>query len=164
MAVPPGIIGDGMVKVSWITTFSGTLTAVAANAGVDLTCYFTSDGFNRTMSQDAVADDRLCSTQSGEDPGRYKETLDLTYVWDQQNVVPTDNLAYTTLVPGVKGFLVVRYGILFSTAYVAAKKVDVIAVTAGRQQRLPVAQNEKLKIMQKMFIPADGVTYDLALT
>lgn len=164
MAVPPGVIGDGMVRVSWITSFAGTLTAAAATAGVDLTCYFTSDGFNRAMSQDSIVDDRLCTTQSGEDPGRYKETLDLTYVWDQQNITPSENLAYTTLVPGTKGFFVVRYAKLFTDAYAAAQKVDVIAATAGQRQRVAVAANEKLKTMQKMFLPAGGVTYDLALT
>lgn len=164
MAVPPGIIGDGMVKVTWITTFSGTLAATAVTAGKDLTCYLTGDGFNRSVSEDAVADDRLCSVQDGEDPGRFKESLELMYVWDQQDGTPTDNVAYDTLTRGVKGFFVVRYGILFSTANAAAQKVDVIAATMGERRRMPVTKNEKLKITQKAFIPAGGVTYDLALT
>jgi peroxiredoxin family protein len=164
MAVPPGVIGDGMVRVSVITAFTGTLTAVAATAGADITCFFTSDGFNRALNQAAVTDDRLCSTQSGEDPGRYNETLDVTYIWDAQNTVPANNLAYTTLVPSVQKFLVVRYALPYTSAYAAAQKVDVIAVTPGIRQRMAVAANEKLKTGQKLFIPADGVTYDLALT
>jgi hypothetical protein len=155
-----------MVRVSVITAFTGTaLTAVAATAGDDITCYFTSDGFNRALNQAAVTDDRLCSTQSGEDPGRYNETLDVTYIWDQQNVVPAENLAYTTLVPGTRKFLVVRYAMPYTTAYAAAQKVDVIAITPGIRSRMNVAAgNEKLKPGQKLFIPAAGVTYDLALT
>lgn len=165
MAVPPGIIGDGNVRVSVITSYTaGTLTAATATAGTDITCYFTSDGFNRAIQQAAVVDDRLCSTQSGEDPGRYNETLDIVYIWDQQNTVPTENLAYTTLTPGASKFLVVRYGLPYTTAYAATQKVDVIAFKGGRQGRMAVAQNEKLKIGQKLFIPADGVVYDQALT
>ena len=162
MAVPPGIIGDGMVRVVVLTAFTGTLTATAFNAGTDITCHITSDGFNRAMNQDTVNDDRLCSTQSGEEPGRFNESLDLTYVWDQQGA--TDNLAYTTLTPGSKKFLAVRYGKAFTAAGVAGDKVDVIAFGAGRQGRNAVAANEKLKISQKLFIPADGVVYDLPLT
>jgi hypothetical protein len=164
MAVPPGVIGDGMLKVSKITTFAGTLTAVAATAGKDLTCYFPADGFNRTTTEDTVQDDRLCSTQDGEEPGRYKESLEVMFVWDPQNGTPTDNEAYNAFVPGSKGFLVIRYGILFSTAYAAAQITDVIQYTAGQRKRMPVAKNEKMKISQKLFIPAGGVTYDLALT
>lgn len=165
MAVPPGVPADGNVRVSFITTYvPGTLLAATATAGVDLSCYFTSDGFNRGMNEAAVTDDRLCTTQSGEDPGRYNETLDVIYVYDQQNPVPTDNLAYTTLTPGTKGFLVVRYAKAYTAAYAAAQKVDVIAITCGRQLKNSPAPNEKLKVAQKLFIPADGVSTDLALT
>lgn len=165
MAVPPGIVGDGMVRISVITTYvSGTLLATTATAGTDITCYFTSDGFNRAIQQAAVTDDRLCSTQSGESPGRYNETLDIIYIWDQQNGTPTINEAYNALVPGTSKFLVVRYGLAYTAAYAAAQKVDVIAVSQGQRGRMAVAQNEKLKIGQKLFIPADGVVYDQALT
>lgn len=163
MAVPPGVIGDGMVKVGVITAFTGTLAAAAAIAAVDITCYFTSDGFNRALNQAAVTDDRLCSTQSGEDPGRYNETLEVTYVWDPQNGTPAQNLAYTTLIPNTKKFLVVRYGIPFDQPFAADDIVDVIAVTPGIRQRMAVAANEKLKTGQKLFIPADGVKYDIEI-
>jgi hypothetical protein len=165
MAVPPGVIGDGNVRVSVITTYvSGTLLAATATAGKDITCYFTSDGFNRAIQQAAVVDERLCSTQSGESPGRYNETLDITYIWDQQNGTPTNNEAYNELVPGSNKYLVVRYGLPYTTAYAAPQKVDVIAFGAGQRGRMAIAANEKLKIGQKLFIPADGVVYDQALT
>ena len=165
MAVPPGIVGDGMVRISVIDTYvPGTLLAATAEAGTDITCYFTSDGFNRAIQQAAVVDDRLCSTQSGESPGRYNETLDITYIWDQQNGTPTDNEAYNELVPGSAKFLVVRYALAYTAAYAATQKADVIAFGAGQRGRMPVAANEKLKIGQKLFIPADGVVYDQALT
>lgn len=165
MAVPPGVPADGNVRIAFITTYvPGTLLAATATSGVDLSCYFTADGFTRGMNEAAVSDDRLCTTQSGEDPGRYNETLDVIYVYNQQNPVPSDNLAYTTLPRGTKGFLVVRYGLAYTAAWAATQKVDVIAVTAGKQMKNAPAANEKLKVSQKLFIPADGVTTDLALT
>lgn len=165
MPVPPGVPADGNVRISFITTFNGTtLAATVATAGVDLSCYFTADGFNRGMNEAAVADDRLCTTQSGEDPGRYNETLDVIYVYNQQNPVPSDNLAYTTLPRGTKGFLVVRYAKAYTAAWAALDKVDVIAITAGKQLKNAPAANEKLKVSQKLFIPADGVVTDIALT
>lgn len=165
MPVPAGVLGDGNVRVSWITTYNGTtLTAVTATAGIDVTCYFTADGFNRGINEASVTDDRLCTTQSGEDPGRWSETLDLMYVYDQQNVTPADNLAYTTLIPGAKGFFVVRYAMPYTTAYAATQKVDVVAVTLGQQNKQSPAANEKLKIAQKAFVPSGGTVKNQALT
>lgn len=165
MAVPAGVPADGNVRIAFITTYvSGTLLAATATAGVDLSCYFTADGFNRGLNEATVTDDRLCTTQSGEDPGRYSETLETIYVYDQQNAVPSSNLAYTTLPRGTKGFIVVRYGLAYTAAWAASQKVDVIAVTAGKQMKNSPAPNEKLKISQKLFIPAGGVDTDIALT
>lgn len=165
MALPASVLGDGNVRVVWITTFNGSvLTAATVTAGVDLSCYFTADGFNRGINEAAVVDDRLCSTQSGEQPGRWSETLDLMYVYDAQNVVPTDNLAYTTLLPGAKGFFVVRYAMPYTTAAAAAQKVDVIGVTLGQQNKQSPAANEVLKVAQKASIAAGGTTKNQALT
>lgn len=163
MAVPPGVPADGNLRIGFITAFTGTLATAALTAAKDFSCYLTADGFNRTVTEAAVVDDRLCTTQSGEDPGRYSEGLELIYVYDQQNKTPTDNLAYTTLKRGVKGFLVVRYGVAFDQAWASGDVVDVIAFTAGKQQKNSPAANEKLKVTQKLFIPSAGVTTDLAL-
>lgn len=163
MAVPPGVPADGSLRVGFITTFAGTLAVAGMSAEKDFSCYLTADGLNRTYNEAAATDDRLCTTQSGEDPGRYSEGLELKYVFDQQNTTPTENLAYVTLKRGVKGFLVVRYGVAFDQAWASGDVVDVIAFTAGVQQKNTPAPNEKLKVSQKLFIPAGGVTTDLVI-
>jgi hypothetical protein len=161
--MPPGVVGDGMLKVALITTFTPpTLAATAAIAGVDVTCEFTVDGFNRAGSEATVTDDRLCSTETGEEPGRFTPSLDTIYVWDQQN--DEDYLLYGTLKRGVKRFFVVRYAMPYTTPFAAGQTVDVIDFTAGQQMRQAVAANEKLKINQKQFIAAGGEHRDLVLT
>lgn len=165
MAVPPSVPADGNLRIAWITTYvSGTLLAATVTSGVDLSCYFTPDGWNRALQEAAINDDRLCTTQSGEKPGRYSETLETQYIYDPQDLTPASNLAYDTLLAGTSGFLVARYGLPYTTAWVAAQKVDVIAVKCGRQHKMPPAANDVLKIMQKEFIPPDGVVYNQALT
>lgn len=165
MAVPPGVPADGNLRIAFITTYvPGTLLAAVVTAGVDLSCYFTADGFNRGLNEQTLTDDRLCTTQSGEDPGRYNETLDIIGVYDQQNQTPSENLLYTTLPRGTKGFVVARYAVPYTQVWAADDIVDVIAVTAGKQMKNSPAANEKLKISQKLFIPADGVVTDQVLT
>lgn len=161
MVMPPGVVGDGMMKVALLTTFSGSLTATAANAAEDVTCEFTADGFNRGVNEATVTDERLCTTQDGEEPGRYSETLETIYVWDQQNA--EDYILYDTLKRGVKGYYLVRYGKPFDQPFVAGDVVDVIQFAAGVQNRQNTPANEKQKIAQKAFIGAGGVTTDLAI-
>jgi hypothetical protein len=165
MAVPPSVPADGNLRISWITTYvPGTLLAATATAGVDLSCYFTADGFTRALNEAAITDERLCTTQSGERPGRYSETLETMYVYDPQDATPSNNLAFDTLVPGATGFIVARYGFAYTAAYAATQKVDVIQVTCGRQQKQAAAANDVLKIGQKLFIPSGGIVYGQALT
>lgn len=165
MAVPPSIPADGNLRIAWITTYvSGTLLAATLTAGKDLSCYFTTDGWNRALNEASVNDDRLCTTQSGEKPGRYSETLETMYIYDPQDLTPTTNLAYDTLLKGTNGFLVARYGLAFDAAWAAGQKVDVINVVCGQQHKMPPAANDILKVQQKQFIPPAGIVYAQALT
>jgi len=162
----PGIdpvILDGAVEVRVLTTFNGTtLTAAAFTAGVDITCDLLGDGLNRSMNENAVVIDRLCSRQTGENPGSYSESVELTYAWDPQSVLTTT--AYATLVPYSTKYLAIRYGIAEGTPAVAGQKVDVVTTKPGQRQRVPVARNEESRVTQKQFIPAGGVVQDIALT
>lgn len=162
MAGVDPVVLDGSVEIRVLNTFAGTLTVAAWTAGVDITCDLLGDGLNRSMNENAVTIDRLCSRQTGEAPGSFSEGVDLTYAWDPQSVLTTT--AYATLVPYSEKFLAVRYGIPHGTAGAAGQKVDVIQTKPGRRQRVPVARNEESRVTQKQFIPADGVKYDIALT
>lgn len=164
MSALDGVPADGNLKVLWVpaidNTEAPTVAELTATGVVDLSCLITADGFNRAVNETAINDQRLCHTQDGEAPGRSSETLDLTYAFDPQSTSVTDNAAYVTLKQGTKGHVVARYGMPWDEEIAADQVVDVIRGTAGRQAKQAIAANDILKVNQKIFIPAGGVTPD----
>jgi hypothetical protein len=130
---------DGNVKVSFVPTIASTSapTATELNAGTSLECLITADGFNLSVKEDTVAIPKLCDTTNSEAPGRATYSADITYV---RKTVVAEDKAWTTLVRGTAGYLVVRYGTAASTAFTAADKVTIYPGKAGeRRQEKPVA-------------------------
>lgn len=162
MAGVTPIVNDGMTEVRVLTTFAGTLTTTAFEAGIDITCDLTGDGVARSLSEETVTVDQLCKAQVGEQPGSYTESLDLTYHWNPQD--EGTESAYATLVPGTKKFIAIRYGVPYGTAAAAGQVVDVIEAVPGQRQRVATGRNETTKSTQKMFVQAGGTHYDVALT
>lgn len=156
MTTPVSNLADGNVKVTFVPTLTSTTAPSAAelNGGtaVDLSCYLTADGYAPGVDESVITDDRLCSTQTFEKPGRYSDSLEMTYVFRQQDASGTDNKAFHTLAHLTTGYIVVRWGATYSDAFAATDVVDVIPVQAGIQRKQPPEANSVLKIMQKMFI------------
>ena len=97
MALPKSVPADGALKVAWVPTIANSAAQTVAEltgAGViDISCYLTPDGFTPGGDEATVADDRLCSTRTFEQPGRSTDTLDVQYVWGDE----TDNAAFAAL-------------------------------------------------------------------
>jgi hypothetical protein len=150
----PSTPADGNVKVMWVTAITNTSapTALELNAASskDLSCHLTADGFTPGLDEQTITDTRLCETETFEQPGRTSRTLALQYI-DNSNTA-LDNTAFSTLVPGTAGFLAVRRGKPYDTAFAAADKVDVWPVKAGKYSDLPPEANSVLKVAQKMFV------------
>lgn len=163
MADIPGTPADGNVKVAWVAALadpSAPTTAELTGAGVkDLSCYLTADGWSPSLDEQVVTDDRLCSTQTFEQPGRHSRSLVIKYVEN-----PTDtanNVAYATLVPGTSGFLVERRGDAQAGAFASGDVVNVWPVKAGQYDPQPPEANSVLKAQQKMFVTG---TVEMAAT
>lgn len=156
MAVPASVQADGNLKVTWVPAVADpaapTATELNAAGAVDLSCYLTPDGYNPATDETTVTDDRLCSRQSFARPGRFSDTLSLTYVFRGQDAAGTDNKAFTTLKHLTEGFIVTRWGVDYEDAYAAADIVDVAPVQAGVQKKQPPEANSVQKIMQSMHI------------
>lgn len=154
MADIPSTPADGNVKVAFVPTIADpaapTSTELTGAGVIDLSCYLTADGWTPGMDEQIVSDDRLCSTQTFEQPGRSSRTLSVKYIENPGSA--TDNKAYTTLAPGTTGYLVQRRGKAFDTAFAAADIVDVWPVTAGKYDPQPPEANSVLKVAQKMFV------------
>jgi hypothetical protein len=148
------ILGDGMIKVGWVTTLSSTTapTAVQVTAGVDLETFITPDGLAITTSTDAVDASSIASNQYQEIPGRRKDSITLTFKSQGDAAAP-----WTTFASRPSGFLVVRYGVAPATDWTATQIVDVYPCTAGDRQRMSTAANEMLKFQVMLFVTSPAV-------
>jgi hypothetical protein len=154
MANLPSTPADGNVKVAWVVTIANTTAPTAAEltAGsvVDVSCYLTADGFTPALDEQVIIDQRLCDTATFEKPGRAQRSLNVRYI-DNSNTALA-NVAFTTLIPNLAGFFVVRRGMTYTTAFAAAQKVDVWPVQCGQYSDEPPEANSVLKVAQKMFV------------
>ena len=155
---PEGVSAEGNIKVAFVPTIA-TLTAPAiateikATGSVDLSCYITSEfGVNREQS--TGEDRRLCSKEVFQALGRVSNSVPATeYVYEPQAAAasPT-NKAYDTLKKGVKGYLVIRYGLdARTTDWATGQKVDIVPVECGVQAKLGNQGSDefaKLRIQQ----------------
>lgn len=157
MAEIPSTPADGNVAVWLVPAIADTtapkVTEVTAESAVDISCYLTSDGFSPSLDQQVISDERLCSTEVFEQPGRVTRGLDVTYI-DNTNSdnEATSNKAKDTLVPGSVHYVVVRRGKAFDEPLAAGDKVTVTPVKAGQYNDLPPEANSVLKTSQKLFI------------
>jgi hypothetical protein len=163
VAIIPSTPADGNQKVLLVPAIADTsapkLTELAGGTVVDISCYLTGDGFTPSLSEQVVTDERLCSVQTFEQPGRSQYGLDVVYI-DNTNSPngTTDNKAKDTLVPGASQYLVVRRGKAFDAALAVGDKVTVYPVKPGKYNEMPGAANEVLKLGQKLFVTADVKT------
>jgi hypothetical protein len=154
-----GVSAQGNETVIFVPTLAiPTAPTVAELTGASaLNLGYALRGFSPNSEQGTSEDIRLASTQTFENPGRVRKTLDdITYVYDPQAAAAAPmNKHYETLRLGVKGFMVDRRGIPATTAVIAAQKVDVYQVQLGDQRRVaidPSAEGGKFEIIQKPFV------------
>lgn len=163
MADIPSTPADGNMSVLLVPEIADpaapTVTELTATGVVDISCYLTSDGYTPGLDEQVVNDERLCSTQVFEQPGRHSRTLDVIYI-DNTNSpnATTDNQAKETLIPGSTHYLVVRTGLPFDDPYAADQEVEVTPIKAGQYRKQPPEANSVLKIAQKLFITGPVVT------
>ena len=134
-----------------LDTAAPTVLELNAITTVDISCYLTAGGYAPSLSEQVATDERLCSTQTYEQPGRSARGLELTYI-DNTNDPTNPNDAKETLVPGANLFIGVRRGLPFAGAFVAAEKVWVQPIKPGQYNDLPPEANSVLKTSQKQFI------------
>lgn len=154
-----GVSAQGNETVIYVPTIAVPTAPTVAEltGGTALNLGYALRAFSPASEQGTSEDIRLASTQTFENPGRVRKTLDdITYVYDPQAAVPTaSNKHYETLKLGVTGWLVDRRGIPATTAVAAAQKVDLYPVQFGSQRRVaidPSAEGGKFEIIQKPFV------------
>jgi hypothetical protein len=151
---PASVPADGNLAVLWVTTIADpdnpTQGELNAASVVDLSCYIIGDGFTPTIDEQVVTDNRLCSTQTFEQPGRFTEGLSVSYVYNIDS--PGDDEARLALPRATSGFLVCRWGIPYDQAFAADDVVDVWPAKVGVPSKMPPTANGILSIMQRVFM------------
>ena len=69
-----------------------------------------------------------------------------------------EDLPYTTLKYGVSGYLVVRRGVSYTTAWATSQKAEVYPITCGEPQNSSPAANEVLKFVSPMKVTSQPAT------
>lgn len=160
MAEIPSTPADGNTAVWFVPAIENpsapSVADLTAESVVDLSCYLTGDGLNLTSEQAAITDERLCSTQVYEIPGRKTNTAEVTYIDNTNSTHETDsNEAAETLVEGASGYIVTRRGVEYEEALAADQKVSVWPIRAGAQRDVPPEANSVIRTIQKLFVTGD---------
>lgn len=154
------LINDGMTKVVWASSIANinAPTAAELTAGSDFTTRITPDGLKIDPSTADVDTSSLASTFDTKTVGRVGFEPELTF---KRGTAGSEDLPYTTLKYGVSGYLVVRRGVAYATAWSAGQKVEVYPITCGEPQNVSPAANEVMKFIAPMKVtnpPATAAT------
>lgn len=154
------LISDGKTRVAWLSTVANinAPTVAELTAGADYTKRITPDGLKLDPSTADVDTSSLASTFDTKTTGRVGFDVELTF---KRGDTVGDDAPYTTLKYGVSGFLAVRRGVAYDTAWTAGQKVEVYPITCGEPQNSSPAANEVMKFVSPMKVtdsPATAAT------
>jgi hypothetical protein len=154
------LISDGKTRVAWLSTVTNinAPTVAELTAGADYTKRITPDGLKLDPSTADVDTSSLASTFDTKTVGRVGFDVELTF---KRGDNPTDDAPYSTLKYGVSGYLVVRRGTAYTTAWATGQKVEVYPITCGEPQNSSPAANEVMKFVSPMRVtdtPATAAT------
>lgn len=151
------LISDGKTRVAWAASITNqnAPTTTELNAAADYTARITPDGLKLDPSTADVDTSSLASTFDTKTVGRVGFDVEITF---KRGDTGPEDLPYTTLKYGVSGYLVVRRGVAFGTAWTAGQKVEVYPITCGEPANASPAANEVMKFMSPMRVTAAPAT------
>lgn len=152
------LISDGTTKVAFATTIANINAPTAAELGaaLDWTTRITPDGLKTDPTTADVNTSSLASTFDTNQPGRRSYVVEVTF---KRGTTSGDDQPYTTLLYGTAGYLVVRRGVAYATAFTTGDKVEVYPVACGEPQNIAPAANEVSKFMSPMKVTTDPATH-----
>lgn len=130
-------------RLAWVTTIASIAAPTVAElaAGVDITPFISKDGVNTPANQNMVDNATITDSFDAQLVGSFGGSLTLTMYRD---TVTADD-PYEDFEWGDVGFVVIRYGILYTTAFAAAQRVEVYPAQAHEPVMQPSAANANAK-------------------
>lgn len=152
------LISDGNTKVAFVTSIANinAPTAAELTAGNDWTQRITPDGLKTDPTTADVNTSSLASTFDTNQPGRRSYVVELTF---KRGTTTTEDQPYSTLVYGATGYIVVRRGVAYATAFTTGDKVEVYPIACGEPQNIAPTANEVSKFMSPMKVTSDPATH-----
>jgi hypothetical protein len=149
--VQPGVASDGNGLVVFVPAIANpaapTVAELTGGTVKKLTYGLTPDGFRHDSTIATITSGRYTLAQVLEIDGQITDTLEVQYVYTNDD---TEDVVRTTLTPGVEGFIVHRLGYANEDEFAADQKVDVVPVKASIQRRVAPTANTELSIVQKL--------------
>lgn len=152
------LINDGMTKVVWASSIANIAapTTTELNAASDYTARITPDGLKLDASTADVDTSSLASTFDTKTVGRIGfDGVEVTF---KRGTTTPEDLPYATLKYGVSGYLVVRRGVAFATAWATSQKCEVYPITCGEPVNVAPAANEVMKFTSQMKVTSAPAT------
>jgi hypothetical protein len=151
------LISDGNTKVAWATSIANinAPTVAELTAASDWTTRLTPDGLKIDPTTADVNTSSLASTFDTNQPGRRSYACELTF---KRGSTALEDQPYTTLTYQTTGYVIVRRGVAYTTAFSSGDKVEVYPVACGEPQNVAPAANEVLKFMSPMKVTSDPAT------
>ncbi|MGI5144792.1 hypothetical protein ACQEVC_45495 [Plantactinospora sp. CA-294935] len=162
--LPTSVPSDGTLALLYVASLTDPtapkLTEINAVTSQELDGYITGDGWQPTGEQAVVADERIATTQTFEQPGRKTKSLTVVYVHNPAD--PTNNEAYITLAEGTTGYVLSRYGVPRTQAWAIGDLTDVWPITAGEPMKNWNGANSVHTATQRLFV-TNQVQSDVAV-
>lgn len=143
------LFADGNTRVTYASAIANIAlpTAAELNAGILLQSFLTADGLNGFEATSAEVDTTaLASTFDTKSIGR--DSFSGTMLRFKKQTYGSDTV-FSTLIRGTAGFIIIRRGILETTAWASAQAVEVYPIICGQTKFLTPTANS----IQKYEIP-----------
>ena len=155
----PSTPADGNIKTVVVTTLADPSkpSVTELNAGTDISCYITLGGFAYTTSQATISDQRECSDQDYQRPGRKSVSDASVTVIDNTNseLAEEYNGAVTAMAEGKTGYIVRRRGLPAADEWAADQTVTVIPVIFGEKQLVAQEENSVQRSQIPFFVTGE---------
>lgn len=159
MASIPSTPFDGNMAVWLVPTIAdpSAPTVTEIEAGTDISCYLTPDGYAPTVDQATITDDRLCSTETYGQPGRKTRGLTLTGIDNTNSTNETEyNELVETMVEGTDMFVVRRRGVPYADAITEDQTVSVLPIKPGTRMDVAPEANSVIRSSWTCFVTGEG--------
>lgn len=129
----PAYAYDGNMKVTWVAGASSIAdieapTTAELNEGTEISCALQKGGWTGSPTFNTVEAARVCETFDAQAQGTWSATPTGTFFRDN---VPGSDTAWNLWEHGDDGFMVIRYGKAYNTAWADGDEVEVWPVQSS---------------------------------